>query len=88
MDEKNETPYWCGESRWVAPTVIASSALPGSLIVTSSPAAVVLSPEKSWFQPYPVLPADTTTTTPVATSWLTSLHSGLCPQANHSGSNG
>jgi len=35
--------------------------------------------------PYPEFPAATTTTTPDLTSRLTSMQSGLCPHANHSG---
>src|SRR6516165_10095586 len=34
FEEKYDTPYTCGISRCVDPTVMASSALPGSLIVT------------------------------------------------------
>ena len=59
----------CGAVRCVEPTVIASSALPGSLIVRSSPAATAPL-RKSWFQPYPVFPDATTTTTPeTGTLW-------------------
>ena len=75
----------CGESRCVAPTVMASSAFPGSLIVRPMPAATV--PRNAdCAKPYPVLPAATTTTTPLRTRRLTSTHSGLWPHANHSGS--
>ena len=35
-EEKYEIPKVCGESRWVEPTVMARSALPGSLIVISA----------------------------------------------------
>ena len=31
--EKYQTPYECGLKRWVAPTVITPSALPGSVML-------------------------------------------------------
>src|ERR1700709_363113 len=62
LDEKYEIPVECGDDD-VEPTVRASAALPGCLIVISNPTRM------SWFArspayPYPVLPAATTTTTP------------------------
>src|SRR5512140_3028961 len=41
FDEKYETPYTCGLSRWVEPTVTARSALPASLMVSPRPAGTV-----------------------------------------------
>src|ERR1044071_10383216 len=63
FDEKNDTPYVCGESRCVEPTVIASAAFPGSLIVFDRPTIVLRC--EALTLPYPVLPAATTTTTPL-----------------------
>src|SRR6266542_3570071 len=40
LEEKYDTPYVCGASRCVAPTVMASSALPGSLMVFDKPTLV------------------------------------------------
>src|SRR5262245_25243721 len=80
FDEKYETPYVCGASRCVDPTVIASAELPGSLMVFDRPTIVVRCCALTF--PYPVLPAATTTTTPLRTSRSTSTQSGLCPQAN------
>jgi hypothetical protein len=71
-----------GMSRCVDPTVMARSALPGSLIVTGNP--VCIWPPIAPTDPNPVLPAATTTTTPERTSRSTSTQSGLWPQANHS----
>src|SRR4029078_6273732 len=65
FDEKNDTPYVCGESRCVEPTVIANAALPGSLIVFDRPTIVLRC--EALTLPYPVLPAATTTTTPLRT---------------------
>src|SRR5262245_7969547 len=76
LEEKYETPYTCGMSRCVEPTVIARSAFPGSLIESSMPAATV--PRNAVAcHPYPVLPAATTTATPDFTSRLTSTQRGL-----------
>src|SRR3954466_3953556 len=83
FDEKYDTPYTCGISRCVEPTVIASSALPGSLMVSERPADDA--PSSLLTKPNPELPAATTTTTPDRTSRSTSTHNGLWPHANHSG---
>src|SRR5436190_24235721 len=61
FDEKYDTPYTCGISRCVEPTVIASSALPGSLMVSERPADDA--PSSLLTKPNPELPAATTTTT-------------------------
>src|SRR3954447_18776673 len=37
LEEKYETPYACGAVRWVDPTVMANSELPGSLMVIPKP---------------------------------------------------
>lgn len=70
-----------GLSRCVEPTVMAISALPGSLIVSDNP--VLVSPSRDFSSPYPVFPAAMTTTTPDRTSRSTSTQMGLCPHANH-----
>ena len=63
--------------------MIACSELPGSVMVDSRPCTSVLPPVI--VPPAPSLPAETTATTPVPTSWSSSRHSGLCPAANSSG---
>src|SRR2546423_12480397 len=78
FDEKYETPYVCGASRCVAPTVIASSALPGSLMVLERPTLVGRTAAAT--VPKPVFPAAATTTTPDCTRRFTSAQIGLWPQ--------
>src|SRR3954452_7306084 len=69
-------PKACGASRCVDPTAMQFSACAGS--VTERRAANGCGASGS---PAPELPADTTTTTPESTSWLTAWHSGDCPAA-------
>ncbi len=86
FEEKYETPEVCGEHD-VDPTVRASAALPGSLMVMSKPSRMGR-PAGSRAYPNPVLPAAMTTTTPVCTSRSTSVQTGVRPAANQLGSNG
>ena len=73
-------------SLWVEPTVTASSAFPGSVMLRSlnldsaTPAAVIN-------EEYPALPAETTTETPLFTKRFTSTQMGLWPHPNQRGSN-
>ena len=58
---------------------MASSELPGSLIVFERPTCATRA--RAATSPYPVLPAATTTTTPLRTSRSTSTHKGLWPRS-------
>ncbi len=81
-------PKVCGDSGWVEPTVMASSALPGSAMDWERPIRFSDAAPSGLSRMDPSFPAETTTTTLWLTSRLTATQAGLWPAANHSASKG
>ena len=77
LPDVQDTPKACGASRCVEPTAMHSSACAGSVMDPS----MAIGLAESIDCPPPPFPADTTTTTPEFTSWLTACDSGDCPAA-------
>jgi hypothetical protein len=78
LDEVHETPNTCGASRCVEPTVMQVAAWPGSVTEARTPTDCF---DDCADRVCPLLPADTTTTTPDAVSSSIRWQSGESPAA-------